>query len=93
VVHVNVIIDEDPLNYDSLKNMLSIFYCLRSITIKGETSQTMAKRILATLPMAPSIIDLKLCCNSALKTILDKHVQSITKRSIMVEVDGLMKPI
>ncbi|CAO3694753.1 unnamed protein product [Rhizopus stolonifer] len=70
--------------------MLSTFYSLISITIKGEMPPLMAKRIFATFPMAPSIIDLKIYCDSTSRTIMQKHAQSITKRNIIVEVNGSM---
>jgi hypothetical protein len=80
VINVNVIIDAVPINYDNLK-----------ITIKGEMPPMMAKRILATFPLAPSIIDLKLYCDSTSSLIFQKHAHSITKRDIIVVVNGLMR--
>lgn len=87
VIKVNVIVDQDSIDYDSLKNMLSTFYCLKLITIKGEVTPKVVRRLIATFPLAPSFIKLKVRCDSAREAMRDQ-VQSITRRPIEV-VDNL----
>lgn len=52
-IHVNVIVDS-TLNFYNLKNILGVFYYLQSISLKGQITETTARRIIASVPMSPT---------------------------------------
>ncbi|KAI8080447.1 hypothetical protein BDF21DRAFT_399041 [Thamnidium elegans] len=89
-IHGNLIIG-NGLNYQHLKHMLNIFYYLQSIRINDHIAENSARRVIASLPMYPSTVELKLYRNLYVSLLLEYELQTASKRSIVVIDESLKK--